>query len=53
MKLKDFLSAVVKNKKNKQLNASFKKTKLKEAGISADDLLNMKIDTKFKTLLKD
>lgn len=43
MKLKDFLSKVVENKKNGQLNTSFKKNKLKASGISEDDLMNLEI----------
>ncbi len=43
MKLKDFLSKIVENKKNGQLNTSFKKNKLKKVGISTDDLLEMKV----------
>ena len=43
MKLKDFLSNVVENKKNGQLNTSFKKSKLKESGISEDDLMDLEI----------
>jgi len=53
MKLKDLLSKVVENKKNGQLNTSFKKGKLKENGISKEELLNMKIDTKLHILLFD
>jgi len=52
MKLKDFLSKVVENKKNGQLNTSFKKNKLKKSGISDVELLNMDIDIKMKRLLK-
>ena len=43
MKLKDFLSRVVENKKNGQLNTSFKKNKLKASGISEKDLLDLEI----------
>jgi len=51
MKLKDFLSKVIKNKRNGQLNTSIRKAKLKETGISKEDLLNMKVDDKLKQLL--
>jgi hypothetical protein len=53
MKLKDFLGKIVENKKNKQINTNFLKGKLKEAGISTNDLLNMKVDIKFKKLLEE
>ena len=53
MKLKDLLGKVVENKKNGQLNTNLKKNILKKAGISKDDLLNMKIDTKMRRLLID
>lgn len=43
MKLKDFFSAIVENKKNGQLNVSFRKNKLKEEGISVKELLNAKM----------
>ena len=52
MKLKDVLSKVVENKKNGQLNTCIRKTKLKEAGISEEDLFNMNIDSKLLKLLK-
>ena len=52
MKLRDVLSKVVENKKNGQLNTCIRKTKLKEAGISEEDLFNMKIDSKLAKLLK-
>ena len=51
MKLKDFLSKVVENKSNGQLNTCFKKGKLKEYGISKEELLNMKLDTKLNKLI--
>ena len=51
MKLKDFLSRVVENKKNGQLNVALKKNKLKQAGISKEELLNMNIDNKLKKIL--
>ena len=53
MKLKDFLSKIVENKRNGQMNTCFKKNKLKAAGISRNDLLNMKVDTKLNKLLFD
>jgi hypothetical protein len=53
MKLKEFLGEVIENKANGQLNTCFKKGKLKEAGISDDDLLNLDIDVKlFKEVKK-
>ena len=51
MKLKDFLSKVSENKRNGQLVTCLKKNKLKKEGISKEELLNMNIDTKLKTLL--
>lgn len=51
MKLKDFMSNVVENKKNGQLNTCLKKSQLKKAGISKEDLMNMKVDVKLKKLL--
>ena len=51
MKLKDFLGKVVENKRNKQLNASFKKGKLKEFGKTSEDLLEMEVDFKLKKVL--
>jgi len=51
MKLKDLLSKVVENKKNGQFNTSLRKGKLKKAGISKEDLLNMRVDIKLKRLL--
>lgn len=53
MRLKDVLSKVVQNKNNGQLNTCIRKNKLKKVGISKDDLLNMKINTKLKTLLME
>lgn len=44
MKLKDFLGKVVENKKNKQINVSFKKGKMKKYKITTNDLLNMKVE---------
>jgi len=51
MKLKDFLSKISKNKRNGQLVTCIKKGKLKKAGISEDELLNMKLDLQLKNLL--
>ena len=51
MKLKDFLSKVVENKNNGQLNTCIKKNQLKKAGISKEELLNMNLDVKLKKLL--
>jgi len=53
MKLKDFLSKVVENKKNGQLTTSIRKNQLKSKGISKDELFNMDIDFKLKRLLED
>lgn len=53
MKLKDILSKVVQNRKNGQLNVCLKKNSMKQAGISKEDLLNMKIDIKLKKLLME
>ena len=53
MKLKDILSKVSENKRNGQLVTCLRKNKMRKAGISKDDLLNMKLDTKLKTLLLD
>ena len=51
MKLKDVLSKIAENKKNGQLTTCLRKTKMKQAGISKEELLNMKIDVKLKRLL--
>ena len=51
MKLKDVLSKIVENKRNGQMNVCLRKTKLKEVGLTKEDLFNMKIDTKLKKLL--
>lgn len=51
MKLKDVLSKISKNKKNGQLTTCLKKNRLKSEGLSTEDLLNMKIDKKLKSLL--
>ena len=48
MKLKEFFSNVVKNKSNGAEITSFKKRKLKEYGITVEDLLEMKIVGKKK-----
>jgi len=53
MKLKDILSKVVQNRKNGQLNVCLKKNSMKQAGITKEELLNMKIDTKLKKLLME
>ena len=51
MKLKDFLSKAVENKKNGQLNLAIKKNQLKKAGISKEELLNCNIEFKLKKVL--
>lgn len=51
MKLKYFLSNVVENKRNGQLNTCIKKNKLKKAGISKDDLLNVNVNFKLREAL--
>ena len=51
MKLKDFMSKVVENKKNGQLNTSIKKNSLRKVGISKEDLFDMNIDPKLKMIL--
>jgi len=51
MKLKDVLSKISENQRNGQLTTCIKKTKLKEAGITKEDLFNMKVDIKLKRLL--
>jgi len=53
MKLKDVLSKIVQNKSNGQLNTCIRKNKLKKAGLSKEELLNMKIDPKLKLLLME
>jgi len=53
MKLRDLLNKVVENKKNGQLNTSIKKNKLKQIGITEEDLFDLKIDSKLKGLLKE
>jgi len=53
MKLKDILSKISTNKRNGQLTTCLKKNSMKQAGISKEDLLNMKIDTKLKKLLME
>ena len=51
MKLGDLLSKVVENRKNGQLNTSIKKNSLRKVGLSKEELFNMNIDPKLKTLL--
>lgn len=51
MKFKDLVS-VAKNSKNKQVNLSIKKRKLKQLDISEEDLLNLKIDKNIKRCFK-
>jgi outer membrane usher protein FimD/PapC len=51
MRVKDILSKIAENKANGQMVTCLRKGKLKEAGISQDDFMNMKIDSKLKTLL--
>ena len=51
MKLKDILSKISQNKRNGQLTTYIRKTELKKAGLNERELLNMKLDTKLKTLL--
>jgi len=51
MKLKDFLGKVVENKRNKQKVTTFKQKMLKKENITAEDLLNMKLDFKLKRIL--
>jgi hypothetical protein len=53
MKLKDFLSNISKNKNNGQLVTSIRKNKLKQVGMTKEDLFNLNIDLKFKNLLMD
>lgn len=45
MKLKDLVS-IAKNKKNKQVNLSLKKNKLKNCDMDIDDLLELKVVSK-------
>lgn len=51
MKLKELLGKIVENKKNGQMNVCLRKGKLKEVGISKEELLNMKVDKKLKKIL--
>lgn len=51
MKLKDILSKISENKRNGQFVTCLKKNKMKQAGITKEDLLNMKIEPKLKKLL--
>jgi len=53
LKLKDILSKISENKRNGQLTTCLKKNSMKQAGITKEDLLNMKIDTKLKKLLME
>ena len=53
LRLKDILSKVVQNRKNGQLTTCLKKNSMKQAGITKEELLNMKIDTKLKKLLME
>jgi hypothetical protein len=53
MKLKELLSKISENSANGQMTTCLRKGKLKEIGISKEDLFNMKIDTKLRTLLDD
>jgi len=50
MKLKDFISKSM-NSSNKQVKWNIKKRKLKENGLTEDDLLNIKVDFKLKECL--
>ena len=52
MKLGDLLNKV-KNSSNNQSVWNPKKRKMKKFGITEDDLLNIKIESRFKELLKD
>lgn len=51
MKLKDLINTRV-NSVNKQSIWNPKKRKLKEIGLNEEDILNIKIDSKFKRFLK-
>lgn len=42
MKFKELIS-ITENKSNKQINLAIKKKKLKEAGLSVKDLLNVRL----------
>ena len=53
MKLKDFLTNITRNKSNGQLVTCIKKNKLKEVGMTKEELLNIKIDSKLKKLLEE
>ena len=50
MKLKDLFSKS-KNSSNQQVKWNLKKRKLKESGLTEDDLLNIKINFKLKECL--
>jgi hypothetical protein len=45
MKLKDLVS-IAKNKKNKQVNFSLKKTKLKQCDMDLEDILELKVTSR-------
>jgi len=51
MKLKELLTNVVENKSNGQLTTSLKKNQLKKIGMSTEEFLNIKINTKLKGVL--
>jgi hypothetical protein len=51
MKLKEILGNISQNRKNGQLTTCIRKNKLKKAGISENELFNMKVDIKLKKLL--
>jgi hypothetical protein len=53
MQLRDILSKISHNKSNGQLNVCIRKNKLKEYGISQDDFLNIKLDSKLNKLLNE
>ncbi len=50
MKLKDLIS-ISKNNSNQQVKWNIKKKKLKESGLTQDDLLNIKVDKKLRECL--
>ena len=51
MKLKEVLSKISLNKKNGQLTTYIRKSKLKESGLSKEELFNLDIDFNLKKLL--
>lgn len=51
MKLSDVLGKVVQNKKNGQQITTIRKNKLKKAGLSTKDLMDMEMDCDFKKIL--